>query len=90
MNLENTIRLYLIEKHMPGEDPSSLQLDDELVNSGILDSLALIQVIAHLESAYQIKIDRGEILLENFNSTRRLAAFVSRKQNQKQCTHIFS
>lgn len=52
MNLEQELLTYILKEHLPGEAPDSLKPDDDLIGSGILDSLAMINLATHLETHY--------------------------------------
>lgn len=56
-----TVRKYILDKYLPGEDESNLTPDTELVRSGILDSLATLDLVAFLESRYQIEFEAHEV-----------------------------
>ncbi len=49
---EETWALRTIQK--PGKAVESLQMDESLVASGLLDSLAIMQIVVHLEERYGI------------------------------------
>ena len=80
MNLEQELRDHIAATHLPGEDPENLQPDDDLLDSGILDSFAIMQLVNHLEQAYGIVVPTGEIEPEHFASVNALAGFVRERQ----------
>lgn len=49
---------------------------DELLISGILDSLGVMTLVAHLETELQIQIPTEQITFENFSSVDHLSAFL--------------
>lgn len=53
--------------------------DDSLLDSGILDSTGLVEVVAFLESKFEIVIADTEIIPENFETIARMDAFVARR-----------
>jgi acyl carrier protein len=79
VHLEQAFRNYIFNELVSGKNPKKVDDDDELIDSGILDSLAIVQLITHLEEAHQIEVEPGEVVVENFGSIRRLADFVRRK-----------
>jgi len=81
MNIEEQIRLHILHTQLPGEAPDKLQLDDDLIDSGILDSMGIMQLVTYLEKEYGISIPTEEIEPEQFTSVATLAAFVREKQN---------
>ena len=50
--------------------------DENLLVSGILDSLALMRLVAHLEDTYDIEISPADITLENFASLSAMAGYL--------------
>ena len=80
MSIEEQIRTHILHTQLPGEDPEQLQVDDDLINSGILDSMGIMQLVGHLEKEYGISIQTEEIEQEQFASVTALVAFVREKQ----------
>jgi acyl carrier protein len=53
---------------------------DSLLEKGVLDSLAVLDLTEFLQAQYGIKIQNDELLPENLDSLERIAAFVERKR----------
>jgi acyl carrier protein len=56
--------------------------DLPLLESGIIDSLGVLDVVTFLEHTFAIKISDDELLPDNFASVRSMADFVETKQRQ--------
>jgi acyl carrier protein len=70
------IRAHFIEKI--GGDPDLLPDDDaDLVDEGILDSFGLSELVAVIESTYDIKIPDADVKLESFTSVSMIADYVA-------------
>jgi acyl carrier protein len=80
MGVQDEIRAYIAEALLPGEGPDAVGDDTELIESGILDSLALVKMILHLEQRYGVSLAREEIVPEYFASVAAIAALVERKR----------
>ena len=80
MNLEQELLTHILKEHLPGEALDSLKPDDDLIGSGILDSLAMIKLVTHLEQHFGIVVGAEEMSPENFTSVAALAKFVASKQ----------
>ncbi len=78
MHLEEDLRNYFLTHVVSGKNVGMLD-DDDLVEDGILDSIAFIGLITHLEEVYRIEVKASEMITENFGSIRRLADFVQSK-----------
>jgi acyl carrier protein len=57
--LLDALRQYLRTIQKPGVSVDSLGLDDPLVASGLLDSLAIMQIVVWLEEHYGIDFAAG-------------------------------
>ena len=79
MPLEEEIGNYIFTQLVSGENLEKLDNDDDLFEKDILDSLAFVGLVSHLEEVYRIEVETGEMVAENFGSIRRLAGFVKRK-----------
>lgn len=80
MNLEQELLTHILKEHLPGEAPDSLKPDDDLIGSGILDSLAMIKLVTYLEQHYGIVVGAEEMSPDNFESVVALAKFVAAKR----------
>jgi acyl carrier protein len=54
-------------------------VDTDLVGTGLLDSLALVELLAQLEETFGVSISTDDLELENFRSIDRIAGFVARR-----------
>jgi acyl carrier protein len=79
MAIQDDLRSYILREHLRGEDPSLLDDADDLIESGVLDSFAIMKLITHLEKTYGVEIDIGEVVPENFGSVANLADYVVQK-----------
>jgi acyl carrier protein len=72
------IRAYLVETFLLGDD-DGFDDDESLLESGIIDSTGVMEVVVFLEEQFAITIDDDELVADNLDSVSRLAAFVARK-----------
>jgi acyl carrier protein len=59
-----------------------LKDDDLLIDTGVIDSTGVLEVIHFVEDTYGTKLHDDEILPENLGSIERLVAFVERKKRE--------
>lgn len=55
-------------------------LDADLLASGVLDSLALVELLVQLETRYGIQISLEKLDFDDFRSVAAIAAFVARER----------
>lgn len=54
--------------------------DDSLIESRLIDSMAVIDLTMELEEVFQIKIQAAEVRPENFETAKILSYFIASKQ----------
>lgn len=59
-----------------GEDPSSLEADTPLLERGLVDSLAIMEIVAALDKEAGITLPDTEIVAANFRSPKALWAAI--------------
>ena len=55
------VKDFILGKFLPGEDPQLLTPTTELVRSGILDSLATLELVGFLEERFGIELEAHEL-----------------------------
>jgi len=78
----NDIRNFIVENFLFG-DGSSLQHETSFMESGILDSTGVLELVTFLETTFGIKVIDREMVPENLDSVSRAAAFAVRKVSEK-------
>ena len=53
--------------------------DDSFLETGILDSTGVLEVVGHIEKEYAIRVEADEIVPDNLDSIDKLAAFIGKK-----------
>ena len=80
-SLEQEVRRFVVENFLFGEDDGSLQLEDSFLDSGVIDSTGVLELVTFLEQQYEIKINDTELVPDNLDSISRVSSFIRRKQN---------
>ncbi|MCW3819858.1 phosphopantetheine-binding protein [Micromonospora sp. DR5-3] len=81
MSLADEITRYVVSEYLPGTSPEELDPSYDLIDTGVVDSLRLLQLIAWLGERYRIPIDDMDISPENFQSVAAMTAFVTTAQD---------
>ncbi len=64
--MKEQIRRFIVENFLFNE--RGLEDDEPLFDSGIIDSLGLMKLLAFIEKKFNISIEMSEIMIENFNT----------------------
>ncbi len=76
--MEDQIRKFIAE--ITFNEPSVIKNDTLIFDEGIFDSMALLSLINHLETEYEIFTEDVELHEDNFGSVERIVGFILRKQ----------
>jgi acyl carrier protein len=78
--MKEQIKKYIIENFMYGE--GSLTDDQQLFESGIIDSLGFIKLLSFIDEEFKISIDMSEVTMENFQSVDEIVKTIEGKMNK--------
>jgi acyl carrier protein len=70
------IKEYLVGEFLPDVTVDELDSDYDLLAGGVIDSLALLMVIAWLEDRFGIAVDALDVTPDDFRTVAAMAAFV--------------
>lgn len=76
----DTIRNF-IQQELLFEEPGVTVADDAKLLEGMVDSLGLLQLVAFLESEFEVQIDEADINVANFETVAAIAALIDRSRN---------
>jgi acyl carrier protein len=74
------IRTYIVEKYLPGEDPKALTPTTPLISSGILNSLATLDLVAFLEKRYGVEFESHDLDQGRLGTLTTIAELVQSKK----------
>lgn len=78
MPQDEVVQQFIVDEFMPDVPVSELDVDMDLIENGVIDSLGLLKVIAWIESRFEVSVDAMEMVPENFSSVRAISAFLDR------------
>jgi acyl carrier protein len=76
MVLKDELRQFVTDNFMFGKPCEGFADDDSFIERGIIDSTAVMELVAFLEERYRIKLQDQDLIPDNFDSINRLAEFV--------------
>jgi acyl carrier protein len=78
MNLKESLLQFIREQLASGADAASITETEPLIDRNIIDSMALMQLVAFIEEHTTVRIPDDEVLPENFNTVEAIDAMVQR------------
>jgi acyl carrier protein len=78
MQIEQRIREFIVKDLYYAED-NPIADEDSFLETGVVDSMGVMELVAFVQSEFGVEVAQSEIVVENFDSIRKLANFVRRK-----------
>ncbi|MBN2183830.1 MAG: acyl carrier protein [Candidatus Krumholzibacteriota bacterium] len=80
MEIREQLKGFVIENFLFGLDDASLGDSDSFLESGIIDSTGILELVGFVEDEFNIEVTDDELVPDNFDSLDRLVSYVGRKQ----------
>lgn len=81
MEPKTIVRQFILSEFMAGHVEDSFRDEQSLIETGIIDSLDIIKLMAFLEKRFRIEISEQEAIPENFDTLNGIVDFVESKTN---------
>ncbi len=78
MEIEHKIQEYII-KNLYYAENHPITADDSFLETGVVDSMGVMELVTFVQAEFGIQVNQDEIVVENFDSIRKLGAFVRKK-----------
>jgi len=77
MTLKEQLRQFIIENFNFGDE--NIGDDDHLFESGIIDSLGRVKLIAFVDETLKVPLDMHDITIDNFSTINKMAETIENK-----------
>jgi acyl carrier protein len=79
MNHRHTIKQYIIDEYVPDASQTSITDDMDLLENGIVDSLAVLKLVAFIEDNFDVTLQPEEIDPDNLKSVNAINDLICSK-----------
>ena len=79
--VERTICSFIVDHFLFGDASTALARDQPLVQSGLVDSIGILEIVTFLESEFGVHTSDEELAVDNFGSIATIAQFVVARQH---------
>lgn len=76
-NIKDKIRGFVVENFLFGDTSQPLADDASLIDNDIIDSTAVLELVAFIEDSFGIVMADADIVPANLDSLSRIATFVN-------------
>jgi len=77
--VNDVIITFIKENFITGRSQKEISPEESLIDSGIIDSTGILELVMFLEEKYSITIEDEELIPENLDTVKNLVAFLERK-----------
>jgi acyl carrier protein len=79
--ITQTVRDYILNEFLPGEDPAELTDATPLITGGILDSISTLKLVVFLEERFGLMVEAHEAGIDHLDTVARIAELVAQKRS---------
>src|SRR5438105_6324506 len=77
--LQQTIKNFILDEFLRGENPDELTGITPLITGGIIDSIATMKLVMFIEEKYGIALEPYEVDKENLDTVERIVRLINSK-----------
>lgn len=80
VDIEEKVSNYIVRNLMLKHSGTELTLDQPLLESGIMTSFGIVELVTYLEQTFGVAIDDYDVVPENFQTVRSISQMVKAKK----------
>ena len=80
MDVGTVVHEFIEKNFLVKRGAAGVGRDESLLDSGLIDSLAIFMLVSFLEEQFRVTIEDEDIVPGNFETINQIVAFVTRKQ----------
>ena len=80
MNVREELEKFILNELAVDQDRQSIELDEDLIMQGIIDSMGVIKLSTFMEEKFGIKVSDMDMVPENFQNIDSLTKFVNQSK----------
>jgi acyl carrier protein len=81
--IADNVRAFVISNFLFGQETQAVANDSSFLETGIVDSTGILELVAHIEQQFGIAVEDGELVPANLDSIDNVTAFITRKLSAK-------
>ena len=79
-SIETELRKYILDKLLFGRAEVALSGDASFLESGIIDSTGVLELVSFLEEQFQVKVEDEDLIPANLDSINAIVRYVEKKR----------
>ena len=79
MDIKSMLEHYILDELLVSDRRTKIDPDESLINSGVIDSLSLLRLIAFIEERFDVRIEDVEVVPDNFETISVMEGLIAGK-----------
>lgn len=79
VNMSVTLMYFICNVLLSHREEKTLTEDDDLLTSGRINSLGIMQLVTFIEEEFQVTVPAEDVTLENFRSVRTITGYLEQQ-----------
>jgi len=79
-DVRKTVKEFILNEFLPGEDPAELTDATPLITGGVLDSIATLKLVLFVEERYGITLEAHDVDPEHLDTVELIARLIQAKK----------
>ncbi len=79
-NISKSVREFIVDNFLLGEEDEDFTNNRSFLESGVIDSMGILELITFVEDTYEMDIADDELIPENLDSVDRVTKFIQSKR----------
>lgn len=76
MEPKEALEKYILSEVIYNKRKNKIESEEDLLKSGIIDSMAIIKLVSFIQEEFNIRIDEEDLIPENFKNIKSMAKYV--------------
>jgi len=83
IEIADTVKRFVMDRYLIGEDPARLTPTTPLLSGGILDSMSVLELVSFLEDRFRVEFQPHELDRDHFDSLDAISRLVEEKLQRR-------
>ena len=80
--MKSVLANYIGDRLLNGRIHGGVSEDDDLLGSGLLDSLGIMQLVLFIETEFAMDVPPEDVTIENFQTVTKIGAYLEGRRSE--------
>ena len=80
--MKSVLAEYIGDRLLNGQVRGGVSEDDDLLGSGLIDSLGIMQLVLFIETEFAMDVPPEDVTIENFQTVAKIGAYLEGRRSE--------